>query len=209
MGMTAHVIPLPQGVKSRRLAGQAQASKLRPKKIRHLTDPEVNSLIAAAKRVSRHPHRDATMILMAYRHGLRVSEVVDLTWDRISFEQATVWVDRAKGSKSGMHPISGTELRALRQLRRESPSTQFVFTSKQGVPLSVDSMQYMMRRCGEAARLPVHVHPHMLRHACGYHMTNKLRIPTRMVQEWLGHVDIDNTLIYTEVDVEGFRHVWR
>lgn len=209
MGMTAQLIPMPQGVKSRKSAGHEQAPKRRRRKIRHFTEAEVQTLTAAAKKVSRNPHRDATMILIAYRHGLRVSELVDLAWDRIYLDQASLWVERAKGSKSGMHPLSGTELRALRKLRRASPGAHYVFLSELGGPLSVDAVQYMLRRAGEAAGFPFRVHPHLLRHACGYYLINLTGSNTRVVQEYLGHVDIKNTELYTEVDTKRFRGFWK
>lgn len=99
-----------------------------------MTGPQVETLIAVAKKTSRHPLRDATMILVAYRHGLRVSELVDLTWDRINFYRAEIFVQRLKGSKSSMQAIEGDELRELRKLRRAHPSEWFVFVSERGGP---------------------------------------------------------------------------
>jgi integrase len=99
----------------------------------HLTEGEVERLMAVAKR-NRWGHRDATMILVAYRHGLRVSELVDLRWDQVEFGTASLHVRRVKHGTPSTHPIIGDELRALRRLQREQdPKLPFVFTSQRGV----------------------------------------------------------------------------
>ena len=88
-----------------------------------------------AAKSNRWGHRDATMILIAYRHGLRVSELVDLRWDQIDFDHATLHVRRAKKGTPATHPIIGDEMRALRRLQREQdPKSPFVFTSERGSP---------------------------------------------------------------------------
>ena len=137
--------------------------------VRYLTEAQVEALRRAVKDTSRNPHRDATLILVAYRHGLRVSELIDIRWDDVHLDRAEIYVRRLKRSKSSMQPIEGDELRALRRLRRENPTSPFVFVSELRGPLSRDAVQYMLKRAGEAAGLP-HVHPHMLRHACGYEL---------------------------------------
>ena len=102
----------------------------------HLTLDEVERLIAAAKD-GRHGHRDATMLLVAYRHGLRASELTDLRWDQIDFSTANLHVRRAKKGTPATHPILGDELRALRRLQREqAPKSPFVFTSERGGPFT-------------------------------------------------------------------------
>ena len=206
-----NVIALPQAAKSRKLAGLAGLAPKRKrakKPIRYLTEPQVKSLIAVAKATSRHPLRDASMILVAYRHGFRVAELVDLTWDRINFEQAEIFVERLKGSKSSMQAIEGDELRELRKLRRKYPSDRFVFVSERGGPMSVDSFQYLLKRCGKEAGLPFQAHPHRLRHGCGHYLVNS-GVNTRIIQELLGHVDIRHTERYTELDSNRFRGLWR
>jgi hypothetical protein len=119
-------------------------------------------------------HRDATMILVAYRHGLRVSELVDLRFDQIDFNAGTLAVRRAKRGTPAMHPIRGDELRALRRLQREQdPKSPFVFTSERGAPFTTAGFARMVERAGEAAGLKFKAHPHMLRHACGFALANK------------------------------------
>src|SRR3954453_943180 len=92
----------------------------------YLTGNEVDALIAAA-RWNRHGHRDATMILIAFRHGLRASEAVDLRWDQVDFTRAVLHVRRVKHGTPSIHPLSGSEMRALRRLQRESVAGPFLF----------------------------------------------------------------------------------
>src|SRR5690242_5906833 len=102
----------------------------------HLTEAEVDKLMAAVKQ-NRWSHRDATMILVGYRHGLRASELVDLRWDQIDFTSATLHVRRVKQGSPSTHPIRGDELRALRRLEREQqPKSPFVFTSERASPFT-------------------------------------------------------------------------
>jgi integrase len=96
----------------------------------YLTDAEVTKLIAAAK----GNVRDVTMILVAYRHGLRASELVDLRWSQVDFRSATLHVRRVKKGKPASHPIQGDTMRLLRQLHRDRGSSEFVFTSERGGP---------------------------------------------------------------------------
>jgi integrase len=117
----------------------------------HLTETEVEQLVQAAKR-NRWGHRDSTMILVAWRHGLRVSELVDLRWDQIDFATATLHVRRAKRGTPSTHPILGDELRALRRLQREqAPKSAFVFTSERGGPFTTAGFARMMERAGAEA----------------------------------------------------------
>jgi len=88
----------------------------------YLTEREIEKLIKAAGE-NRWGHRDATAILIAYRHGLRASELVALRWDDIDFQTGKLHVRRAKGGTASVHPIGGRELRALRRLKREAPAS--------------------------------------------------------------------------------------
>ena len=127
------------------------------------------------------------MILVAYRHGLRVSELTDLRWDQIDFNAATLHVRRAKRGTPATHPIVGDEMRALRRLQREQdPKSPFVFTSERGSPFTTAGFARLLERAGEAAGLGLKVHPHMLRHACGFALANKGH-DTRALQAYLGH----------------------
>jgi integrase len=174
----------------------------------YLTDAEIERLTDAAK-ANRYGHRDATMILVAYRHGLRVSELTDLRWDQVDFDHATLAVRRAKKGSPSTHPIRGDELRALRRLRREQdPKSPFVFTSERGAPFTTAGFARMVERAGVAAKLGFKAHPHMLRHACGFALANKGH-DTRSLQAYLGHKNIQHTVRYTELSPDRFKDFWR
>ena len=156
-----------------------------------------------AAKGNRYGHRNATMILTAYKHGLRVSELIDLRWDQIDFDTANMAVRRAKKGSPSTHPIRGDELRALRRLQREQePKSAFVFTSERGSPLATSGFARMVERAGAAAELGFKAHPHMLRHACGFALANKGH-DTRAVQAYLGHKNIQHTVRYTELAFWG------
>jgi integrase len=122
---------------------------------------------------NRHGHRDATMILLAYRHGLRASELCSLRWEQVDLAHARLHVSRAKSGIPCVHPLTGTELRALRRLQREQEPGRYVFMSERGAPMSAVGFRRMITRLGKAAKMPFGVHPHMLRHACGYKLANQ------------------------------------
>ena len=174
----------------------------------HLTQAEVERLIKAAGK-NRWGHRDATMVLVAFRHGLRVSELTDLRWDQIDFNAATLHVRRVKKGTPATHPIRGDELRALRRLQREQdPSSPFVFTSERGSPFTTAGFARMIERAGETAKLGFKAHPHMLRHATGYALANAGH-DTRALQSYLGHRNIQHTVKYTELAPTRFRDFFR
>src|SRR5262245_18852773 len=120
----------------------------------YLTEREIDKLIDAA-RDNRWGHRDATAILIAFRHGLRAGELVALRWDDIDWRAGKLHVRRSKGGLTGVHPLGGRELRALRRLQRETPDgarTVHIFVSERLAPLSVAGYQRMVARAGVAAR---------------------------------------------------------
>ncbi len=150
-----------RAVAPRRLANTKYRSR------EHLTPSEVEKLIEATK-TNRYGHRDATMLLVTYRHGLRASEVCDLEWSQIDFDGAALHVRRAKNGKAATHPIRGDEMRALRKLQREAPKSPFVFVNERGTPFSPDGFNWLVKRAGQKAGMPFQVHAHMLRHSAGY-----------------------------------------
>jgi integrase len=134
-----------------------------------------------------------------YRHGLRISEAVALTWDDITFGKVcTVRIERRKGSNSGTHYLDGDEIRLLRALHRLDGGSRFIFTSERGGPLSVRTARHVITSAGRAAGVPV-TNPHALRHGTGYRLTRK-HIDLRRVGEFLGHRDPKSTLIYSALD---------
>jgi type 1 fimbriae regulatory protein FimB/type 1 fimbriae regulatory protein FimE len=138
----------------------------------YLFEEEVKAMIQVAFK-GRWGHRDSTLILMGYRHGLRISELVNLRWQQINFNTGHIHVRRVKGSKPSVHPLSGEEMRALGQLRRDYPDSAYIFVSERGGPMTPDAARKMIRKSGEGAKLQFPVHPHMLRHGCGYYLAAK------------------------------------
>ena len=179
-------------------------SELRPRE--HLTEREVEKLIEAAKG-NRHGQRDAAMIMICFRHGLRASELCELQWSDVEFESATLHLRRAKDGQTGTHPLLGDELRALRVLKREAKSP-FIFVSERGAPFTVSGLQKLVERAGIEAKMPFKVHPHMLRHATGFALANK-GTDTRTLQAYLGHRSIQSTVRYTELAPGRFKNLWR
>ena len=176
----------------------------------YLTPAEVERLIKAATgRGGRHGHRDATMVLLAYRHGLRVSELVALRWDTLDLGLGHLHVRRLKNGRPATHIVRGTELRALRRLRREQvPPSPYLFTTEREGPMSAEGFRKLLTRIGAAAGFPFPVHPHMLRHACGYKLAHDGH-DTRAIQEWLGHSNIQHTTRYTELTTKRFKDFWQ
>jgi type 1 fimbriae regulatory protein FimE len=173
----------------------------------HLTPQEVEKLIRAASRVGRYGHRDATLLLFAYRHGLRVSELVALRWDQIDLEQGLLHVSRLKNGVPSTHPLRGPELRAVRRLRREQGTSPYVFTTERRGAMTDSSVRKIIARAGETAQLGFPVHPHMLRHACGFKLANEGH-DTRAIQHYLGHRNIQHTVRYTELAADRFKRFW-
>ncbi len=173
----------------------------------YLTEPEVEKLREAASKLGRHGHRDATMLLLSFRHGLRVGEVVDLRWEQLDLDTGIFHVKRLKKGTPSTHPLTGLELRALRRLRREYPSTSYVFVSERGGSLTDSAIRKLVTRAVEKAELGLPVHPHMLRHSCGYKLAND-GVDTRAIQAYLGHRSIQHTVRYTELAADRFNGFW-
>jgi integrase len=156
-------------------------SAYRPRE--YLTEAEVERLIEAARKRGRNGARDAAAILLAYRHGLRAAELCSLKWSQLDLRHGRLHVNRAKGGIESVHPLRGSELRALRPLQGASP---YVFVTEAGTPTTTAWFLRMVQRTGRAARLPFPVHPHMLRHSTGYKLANEGH-DTRSLAHYLGH----------------------
>lgn len=189
----------------RKVPGRPKNLEVRSRE--HLLPDEVDTLIQAAGNVGRHRLRDRVLILTAYRHGLRVSELVALKWDQIDLKRAQMHVNRLKNGSPATHPIEGDELRLLRRLKHEYPDNPFLFTTERGGPLTRSTVSKLLSRAGQEANLPLAVHPHMLRHGTGYYLANK-GIPTRTIQAYLGHKSIQHTVRYTELSPKQFSNLW-
>ena len=173
----------------------------------YLTASEVDDLMTAAGKLGRHGHRDSTMILVAYRHGLRVSELVALRWEQVDLKQGLLHVRRRKNGVPSTHPLYGPEIRSLRRIAREYPETPYVFVTERKGPLSNSAFSKILVRAGEAARLKFPVHPHMLRHSTGFKLANDGQ-DTRAIQHYLGHKSIQHTVRYTELSSDRFKGFW-
>lgn len=186
----------------RRLANAEMRSR------EYLLPAETEKLIKAAKD-GRWGHRDSTLILVAYRHGLRAKEACELGWSQVEFgRSAALHVRRAKNGKPSVHPIRGDELRMLTALRKERPDSGYVFTTERGTPFTPDAINRLVKTIGKRAKLPLPTHFHMLRHSCGYKLAND-GIDTRAIQDWLGHVSITHTTRYTQLSSARFKDFWR
>ncbi len=172
----------------------------------YLFEDEVEAMIKAARK-GRWGHRDSTLILIGYRHGLRISELVNLRWQQINLKTGHIHVRRLKGSRPSVHPLSGEEMRALRQLQRDFPDSPYLFVSERGGPMTPDAARKMIKKAGEVAELQFPVHPHMLRHGCGYYLAAK-GIDTRAIQDYLGHANIHHTVRYTQLAPHRFDGFW-
>jgi type 1 fimbriae regulatory protein FimB/type 1 fimbriae regulatory protein FimE len=174
----------------------------------YLTDAEIERLRKAALKVGRHGQRDDTLILLMFRHGLRVSEAVALRWEQVDLRKDLLHVRRLKSGLPSTHPLRGIELRALRQLRRLHPHSSYVFLSERQTPLTSRAVHHIIARAGKQAKLPFTVHPHMLRHSTGFYLANHDN-DTRAIQSYLGHANIKNTVIYTELSSGRFKDFWK
>ena len=174
----------------------------------HLTPGEIDRLISAAQRLGRHGDRDAAMILLAYRHGLRVSELVSLRREQVDLQQGLLHVRRSKNGLPSTHPLRGPELRALRKVLRDYPETSYVFVSERRAPMTAATFRKLVARAGDAAQLGMPIHPHMLRHSTGFKLANDGQ-DTRAIQLYLGHRNIRHTAHYTQLAPDRFNDFWK
>ena len=170
----------------------------------YLTQREVDKVLVAARRTGRYGHRDETLVLLTFRHALRVSEAVAVRWDQVDLQTGLLHVVRRKNGTPSTHPLRGTELRALRRLRREWPDSPYVFCSERKSAMTPSNVRKLMTRLGKAAGLPFPIHPHMLRHATGYKLANEGH-DTRSIQQYMGHKNIMHTVRYTELASDRFK----
>jgi integrase len=173
----------------------------------YLEPNEVERLIETVRN-NRYGHRDATMILVAYRHGLRAAELVELRWSQVDPDKARLHVWRVKNGVPSVHPLRGDEMRAPRRLKREADSGEYLFVSERGSPFTTAGFAKLIERAGVEAGFKFGTHPHMLRHSCGNAFSNKGH-DTRALQDYLGHKNIQHTVRYTKLSADRFKDFWR
>lgn len=197
---------------SRTVLGKVRATPpvKQPNKVKrtreYLTEAEVDRLLKAAK-YGRTGHRNYTLILLAYRHGLRRQEICDLQWSQIDLDAARIHVKRIKNGENSVHPLYRTELLALRKLKAENTASPYVFNSELRAPLTERNVGKIIEAAGKRANFPYQISPHMLRHSCGYYLANK-GVDTRAIQAYLGHKNIQHTCTYTALAVDRFNNLW-
>lgn len=178
---------------------------------KHLTGREVERLLDAAKGV-RHEARDRCLLLLVFRHGLRVSEACGLKLSQVDTESRCLHVARLKQGLSTTHPLRTDELRTIKAWLKEraamAPPGDSFFVSERRTPLSRKTVWACVRRYGELANLPLPAHPHMLRHACGFALADQ-GADTRLIQDYLGHRNIQHTVRYTAANPARFEKLWR
>lgn len=206
----SHLKLVSPGAQNGTVARATPPRRVANKKIRsreHLTEREIAALEKTALKNNRWGHRDSTMVMLAFRHGLRAAELVALRWDQVDLPAGQIYVNRVKNSAPSTHWLDGKELRALKKIQREQqPKNQFIFISERGTPFTTTGFRKMVARLGVAAKMPFAIHPHQLRHACGYKLIND-GMDVRVLQSYLGHRNINHTVRYAELAPGKFRAI--
>ena len=194
-----------QSVKSREHVPPVNAHE-RPRD--YVTEDELRAMVESTKR-SRYHWRDATMLMLTFYHGLRASELCQLRRTQVDVHHGHIWIARLKGSLSTQQPLVAQELRALKRyltLRGDS-QLPWLFLSERGNQFTRFTIHYMVRTAAERAGLAFTVHPHMLRHGCGYALANR-GYDLRLIQDYLGHRDPKHTTRYTRTAASRFERLW-
>jgi len=208
-------MPVPSPQRSFSAKSKPRARPAPPRKQKHddsvrdyLRPDEVEAMVQAARKSGRHRVRDAAIIVMMYRHGLRTAELVALRWQQVDLKAGYLDVRRVKRGHDAKHPLRGPQLRLLRELQRTYPDSPYVFVSERKAPLSPRSIREIVARAGKVAGLSFVPHPHQLRHACGYYLASQGH-DTRAIQDYLGHKNIQHTVRYTAMAPHRFESFWQ
>lgn len=197
---------LPKAAKLKKPPRRKPNRKLRTRE--YLTTQEITALRKTARGLGRYGHRDDTLILVMFRHALRVAELVALRWEQVDLKQGLLHVLRIKNGLPSTHPLRAIELRALRQLKRDGSDSPYVFISERNAPLTPRTVHHIVARAGEEAEFEFTVHPHMLRHTTGFYLANRGE-DTRAIQSYMGHANIKNTTMYTALSAQRFNKFWQ
>ena len=131
-----------------------------------------------------------------------------MLWDQVDMGKGLLHVNRSKNGTPSTHLLRGPEIRALRRLMRDYPDTPYVFVTERKEPLTAATVRKLVARAGVKAGLDLPVHPHMLRHVCGYWLANA-GYDTRAIQHYMGHKNIQHTVRYTERSAARLNGFWR
>jgi len=177
---------------------------------KHLEPAEVGALMKAARQSGRYHLRDEVAVMLTYRHGLRVSELVSLKWSQIDLTGATMYVQRLKAGQPTQHPLRRVELVLLGKLRRQQPDAAYVLMSERGTPWTTSNFRKVLQRLATVAKLApdVPVNPHALRHACGFKLAAS-GVDTRGLSHYLGHRSLQSTELYTAQSAARFKDFFR
>lgn len=181
--------------------GRSTNEEVRPRE--YLTTEEVMSMIKAIRKSGRNRTRNAALIEVVYRHGLRVSEAINLRWKDVSIAEGTIQINRLKNGESSIHPLGPDEIRTLRQLHNKTTGSSWLFTAEGGGPMDRQTAYVVVRQAARLAKIPFPVHPHMLRHARGYKLVNA-GTDIRKIAGFLGHKSLKTTMRYTQIDYRQY-----
>lgn len=178
----------------------------------YLTQSEIDTLLKLARRQEGSiGYRDYCIILLMYRHGLRASELCDLQWSQVDFNNATLSVKRLKNGNPSVHPLQRDELIALRKQWNETGLNRYVFISQKKTPFARQSLNKLFLRLEDSwqksTKSTLKLHPHMMRHTTGYLLAEK-GVDTRRIQDYLGHKKIEHTVTYTQLSSGALRNIW-
>ncbi len=173
---------------------------------KYLTASEVEKLLVAADR-GRYPNRDKLLILLAYRHGLRVSELTALQWSSVDFERGRLFIHRLKHGRHGTHTLSQDEQTALEALKKSHDGSGYIFTSERGGRMHRQNVNRIIKEIAVRTDIAINCTPHVLRHSCGYALADK-QVDTRRIQQYLGHKSILSTVVYTDLAGRALDDIW-
>jgi len=172
-----------------------------------ITVEELELLVKACSK-TKYPVRNKAIILTMFWHGLRVTELCQLKVSDLNIKTGQLHVNRVKSSLSTTHPIRPEVLRALkRYLKTRDSALRTLFLNQHGDQFERQGINWVLKSLSKFSALPFPVNPHMLRHGCGFALAN-MGHDARLIQDYLGHKNIQNTVIYTRTSAKRFEAIW-